>query len=173
MIVATPEKMREVRRLCHNEVGHPSAALMENAGRSTYRLLEEYLRGGGRVAIFCTCNNARRLRRCKICLTKGRDSRPEVLSPRPPVRASKGRAAQHGPIALWGAESSQSRAIREGRRGFRRMRSHRGRHIRNGPREGGQGSAKSRYPRGSHFFKPTAALPRIALDWEGSSPKER
>ncbi len=58
MIVATPEKMREYDDYAITKWGIPSAVLMENAGRSTYRLLkEEYLKGRRRVAIFCGHGN--------------------------------------------------------------------------------------------------------------------
>jgi len=58
MIVATPEKMRECDNHAIEKWGIPSAVLMENAGRSTYRLIkEEYLKGRRRLAIFCGQGN--------------------------------------------------------------------------------------------------------------------
>lgn len=58
MIVATPEKMRECDDHAIRKWGIPSAVLMENAGRSTYRLLkEEYVTGARRLAVFCGQGN--------------------------------------------------------------------------------------------------------------------
>ncbi len=58
MIVASPERMKQYDDYAMTRWGIPSAVLMENAGRSTYRLLkEQYLQGRRRVAIFCGPGN--------------------------------------------------------------------------------------------------------------------
>ncbi len=58
MIVATPDQMRQYDDHAIKTWGIPSAVLMENAGRSTYRLLKkEYLQGRKRVAVFCGRGN--------------------------------------------------------------------------------------------------------------------
>jgi NAD(P)H-hydrate epimerase len=58
MIVLTPERMAKYDGYAINTWGIPSAVLMENAGRSTYRLTKErYLSGKKRVAIFCGRGN--------------------------------------------------------------------------------------------------------------------
>jgi ADP-dependent NAD(P)H-hydrate dehydratase / NAD(P)H-hydrate epimerase len=58
MIVLSPDRMKSYDEYAINTWGIPSAVLMENAGRSTYRLLkDEYLRVGKRLAIFCGRGN--------------------------------------------------------------------------------------------------------------------
>ena len=58
MVVLTPERMAEYDRYAINTLGMPSVVLMENAGRSTYRLAKErYFSGKERVTIFCGRGN--------------------------------------------------------------------------------------------------------------------
>jgi ADP-dependent NAD(P)H-hydrate dehydratase / NAD(P)H-hydrate epimerase len=58
MIVLAPDRMRKYDEYAIDTWGIPSAVLMENAGRSTYRLMKErYLSGRGRVAILCGKGN--------------------------------------------------------------------------------------------------------------------
>ena len=58
MIVLTPERMAKYDGYAINTWGVPSAVLMENAGRSTYRLIKEhYLEGKKKVTIFCGRGN--------------------------------------------------------------------------------------------------------------------
>jgi hydroxyethylthiazole kinase-like uncharacterized protein yjeF len=58
MIVLSPERMAKYDEYAIKTWGIPSAVLMENAGRSTYRLMkEEYLKGKKRVAVFCGRGN--------------------------------------------------------------------------------------------------------------------
>lgn len=58
MIVLSPDRMKRYDAYAIDTWGIPSAVLMENAGRSTYRLLKEaYLRGGERISVFCGKGN--------------------------------------------------------------------------------------------------------------------
>lgn len=58
MIVLSPERMKQYDTYAIKTWGIPSAVLMENAGRSTYRLLkEDYLQGRRRMAVFCGRGN--------------------------------------------------------------------------------------------------------------------
>ncbi len=58
MVVLTPERMAEYDRYAINTLGIPSAVLMENAGRGTYRLAKErYFSGKEKVTIFCGRGN--------------------------------------------------------------------------------------------------------------------
>jgi hydroxyethylthiazole kinase-like uncharacterized protein yjeF len=58
MKILSPERMKQYDDYAINTWGIPSAVLMENAGRSTYRLLkEEYLKGKKRLAICCGRGN--------------------------------------------------------------------------------------------------------------------
>ncbi|HME44803.1 MAG TPA: NAD(P)H-hydrate dehydratase [Syntrophorhabdales bacterium] len=58
MKLLSPERMKQYDAYAINTWGIPSAVLMENAGRSTYRLLkEEYLKGKKRLAICCGRGN--------------------------------------------------------------------------------------------------------------------
>jgi NAD(P)H-hydrate epimerase len=58
MVVLTPERMAKYDGYSINTWGIPSAVLMENAGRNTYRLAKErYLSDTGPVAIFCGRGN--------------------------------------------------------------------------------------------------------------------
>ena len=52
MIVLSPERARKYDDYAISTWGIPSAVLMENAGRTTYRLIREaYLRPGSRVVV--------------------------------------------------------------------------------------------------------------------------
>jgi ADP-dependent NAD(P)H-hydrate dehydratase / NAD(P)H-hydrate epimerase len=58
MVVLSPEGMAKYDSYAINKWGIPSAVLMENAGRSTYRIARDrYLTGSERVAIFCGRGN--------------------------------------------------------------------------------------------------------------------
>jgi NAD(P)H-hydrate epimerase len=58
MKLLTPERMSRYDRFAIERWGIPSAVLMENAGRNTYRLMKErYLKGKGKLAIFCGRGN--------------------------------------------------------------------------------------------------------------------
>ena len=58
MKLLSPERMRQYDTYAINTWGIPSAVLMENAGRSTYRLLkEEYLKGKKKLAVCCGRGN--------------------------------------------------------------------------------------------------------------------
>ncbi len=58
MIVLSPERMKRYDEYAISTWGIPSAVLMENAGRSTYRrMLEMYLRSGNRVAVMAGRGN--------------------------------------------------------------------------------------------------------------------
>jgi NAD(P)H-hydrate epimerase len=58
MIVLSPERMQQYDAYAIKTWGIPSAVLMENAGRSTYRLLkQDYLGGRRKVVIFCGRGN--------------------------------------------------------------------------------------------------------------------
>ncbi len=58
MKLLSPERMKQYDAYAINTWGIPSAVLMENAGRSTYRLLkEEHLQGKKRLAICCGRGN--------------------------------------------------------------------------------------------------------------------
>jgi NAD(P)H-hydrate epimerase len=58
MVVLTPERMARYDGYAINTWGIPSAVLMENAGRNTYRLAKErYLPGSHCVSIFCGRGN--------------------------------------------------------------------------------------------------------------------
>jgi len=58
MIVRTPDRMAKFDGYAINTWGIPSAVLMENAGRNTYRLMKErYLKDKKRIAIFCGRGN--------------------------------------------------------------------------------------------------------------------
>jgi NAD(P)H-hydrate epimerase len=58
MVVLTPERMAKFDGYAINTWGIPSAVLMENAGRNTYRLAKErYFSGFDRIAIFCGRGN--------------------------------------------------------------------------------------------------------------------
>jgi len=58
MIVLSPERMKRYDEYAISTWGIPSAVLMENAGRSTYRLmLETYLRTRCRVAVMAGRGN--------------------------------------------------------------------------------------------------------------------
>lgn len=58
MIVLSPERMKQYDDYAVRTWGIPSAVLMENAGRTTYRLVKKmYLRGGERLAVFCGRGN--------------------------------------------------------------------------------------------------------------------
>jgi len=58
MIVLTPERMAKYDGYAIKTWGIPSTVLMENAGRSTYRLTKKhYLEGKKRIAIFCGRGN--------------------------------------------------------------------------------------------------------------------
>lgn len=58
MKVLSPERMKRYDWFAINTWGIPSTVLMENAGRSTYRLLkEEHLRGKKKLAICCGRGN--------------------------------------------------------------------------------------------------------------------
>jgi NAD(P)H-hydrate epimerase len=56
--ILSPERMKRYDAYAINTWGIPSAVLMENAGRSTYRLIkEEHLKGKKRLAICCGRGN--------------------------------------------------------------------------------------------------------------------
>jgi ADP-dependent NAD(P)H-hydrate dehydratase / NAD(P)H-hydrate epimerase len=58
MIVLSPERMAKYDRYAIDTWGMPSTVLMENAGRSTYRLMkDEYLAGGTHIAVVCGRGN--------------------------------------------------------------------------------------------------------------------
>ena len=58
MKIVSPERMKQYDAYAINTWGIPSAVLMENAGRSTYRLLrEEYLKGKKKLAVCCGRGN--------------------------------------------------------------------------------------------------------------------
>ncbi len=58
MIVLSPERMKRYDGYAINTWGIPSAVLMENAGRTTYRLMRQaYLRPGMRLAVICGPGN--------------------------------------------------------------------------------------------------------------------
>lgn len=58
MVVLTPERMAKYDGYAINTWGIPSAVLMENAGRNTYRLAKErYFSGISRIVIFCGRGN--------------------------------------------------------------------------------------------------------------------
>ncbi|MGA3173490.1 MAG: NAD(P)H-hydrate dehydratase [Syntrophorhabdales bacterium] len=58
MIVLSPERMKGYDEYAIRTWGIPSAVLMENAGRSTYRLMRQaYLRPGQRIAVVCGRGN--------------------------------------------------------------------------------------------------------------------
>lgn len=58
MKLVTPERMKRFDEYAIREFGIPSAVLMENAGRTTYRLAKEwYLKKGDRIVIFCGKGN--------------------------------------------------------------------------------------------------------------------
>lgn len=58
MVVLTPERMAKYDEYAINTWGIPSAVLMENAGRTTYRLVKErYLSGRKGMVIFCGRGN--------------------------------------------------------------------------------------------------------------------
>ena len=58
MKVLTPERMAKYDEYAIKTWGIPSAVLMENAGRNTYRLIKErYLSPGQRLAVFCGRGN--------------------------------------------------------------------------------------------------------------------
>jgi NAD(P)H-hydrate epimerase len=58
MIVLSPEHMKRLDEYAITTWGIPSTVLMENAGRTTYRLLKEnYLRGLKKVVVFCGRGN--------------------------------------------------------------------------------------------------------------------
>jgi ADP-dependent NAD(P)H-hydrate dehydratase / NAD(P)H-hydrate epimerase len=58
MKLLSPERMKQYDAYAINTWGIPSAVLMENAGRSTYRLIkEEHLKGKKRLAICCGRGN--------------------------------------------------------------------------------------------------------------------
>ncbi|NLW35248.1 bifunctional ADP-dependent NAD(P)H-hydrate dehydratase/NAD(P)H-hydrate epimerase [Syntrophorhabdus aromaticivorans] len=58
MVVLTPERMAKYDAYAIQTWGIPSAVLMENAGRNTYRLMKErYLSGRERLVIFCGKGN--------------------------------------------------------------------------------------------------------------------
>jgi len=54
MRLVTPERMKRFDEYAMKELGIPSSVLMENAGRTTYRLAKErYLKGRDRIVVFC------------------------------------------------------------------------------------------------------------------------
>jgi NAD(P)H-hydrate epimerase len=58
MIVLTPERMAKYDAYAIRTWGIPSAVLMENAGRNTYRLMKDrYLAGRERLVVFCGKGN--------------------------------------------------------------------------------------------------------------------
>ena len=58
MKLLSPERMKQYDTYAINTWGMPSAVLMENAGRSTYRLLkEEHLTRFKKIVIFCGRGN--------------------------------------------------------------------------------------------------------------------
>lgn len=58
MIVLSPDRMKQYDAYAIKTWGMPSAVLMENAGRSTYRLLRrDYLQDRQKVAVFCGKGN--------------------------------------------------------------------------------------------------------------------
>jgi ADP-dependent NAD(P)H-hydrate dehydratase / NAD(P)H-hydrate epimerase len=58
MIVLSPERMKRYDEYAINTWGIPSAVLMENAGRATYRLIKDaYLHDRKHLAIFCGKGN--------------------------------------------------------------------------------------------------------------------
>ncbi len=58
MKVLSPERMAGYDRYAIETWGIPSAVLMENAGRNTYRLIRErYLKGGERICVVCGRGN--------------------------------------------------------------------------------------------------------------------
>ncbi|HBL23258.1 MAG TPA: NAD(P)H-hydrate epimerase, partial [Deltaproteobacteria bacterium] len=58
MKVLSPQRMARYDEYSITTWGIPSAVLMENAGRNTYRLMKErYLSGGERIAIVCGRGN--------------------------------------------------------------------------------------------------------------------
>jgi NAD(P)H-hydrate epimerase len=58
MIALSPERAKKYDDYAISTWGIPSAVLMENAGRSTYRLIREaYLRPGSRVVVLCGRGN--------------------------------------------------------------------------------------------------------------------
>ncbi|HOS60644.1 MAG TPA: NAD(P)H-hydrate epimerase, partial [Syntrophorhabdaceae bacterium] len=58
MKILTPERMAKYDRYAIETWGIPSAVLMENAGRNTYRLIKErYLSEKKRIAIICGRGN--------------------------------------------------------------------------------------------------------------------
>ncbi len=58
MVVLSPERMKQYDEYGIRKWGIPSTVLMENAGRTTYRLLKEaYLRPGACVVVFCGRGN--------------------------------------------------------------------------------------------------------------------
>lgn len=58
MVVLSPERMAKYDEYAINTWGIPSAVLMENAGRTAYRLIKGlYLAGKRRIAIFCGRGN--------------------------------------------------------------------------------------------------------------------
>jgi ADP-dependent NAD(P)H-hydrate dehydratase / NAD(P)H-hydrate epimerase len=58
MVVLSPERMKRYDEYAIKTWGIPSGVLMENAGRTTYRLMSErYLQGVRRLAVFCGKGN--------------------------------------------------------------------------------------------------------------------
>ena len=58
MKLLSPERMKQYDAYAIETWGIPSSVLMENAGRTTYRLLrEEHLRGKKKLAVFCGRGN--------------------------------------------------------------------------------------------------------------------
>ncbi|MHB8108505.1 MAG: NAD(P)H-hydrate dehydratase [Syntrophorhabdaceae bacterium] len=58
MKVLSPQRMARYDEYAIKTWGIPSAVLMENAGRNTYRLVKErYLKGGESIAVFCGRGN--------------------------------------------------------------------------------------------------------------------
>ena len=58
MKLLVPDRMKRYDEFAIETWGIPSAVLMENAGRTSYRLLkDEYLRPGSRLAVFCGRGN--------------------------------------------------------------------------------------------------------------------
>ena len=58
MKILSPNRMKQYDQFAINTWGIPGPVLMENAGRSTYRLLkEEYLEPGMTMAVVCGRGN--------------------------------------------------------------------------------------------------------------------
>ena len=139
MIVLSPERMKKYDEYAISTWGIPSAVLMENAGRSTYRLMKEaYLRPGARVAVMAGRGNNGG-DGFVIARYAHRDGFPTKVFLLGEPDSLKGDARRNMELylSMGGAMVAVGDHIGKGGGRHKRERRDRGCHIRNGPHKRG------------------------------------